>query len=149
MQKRTKKLINRRLQLRLTLVFVALACIASSLEILLVDFALDRAIDESGLNAAAIETTPILFASMGLSLLVLIPVMLLVGLLETHRIAGPAYRFEQHLKAVANGENPGRCVIRKGDAFQELCDHINQVCDRVSTQPAVESEPANETSKAA
>jgi signal transduction histidine kinase len=56
---------------------------------------------------------------------VLLPTMLVVGILVTHRIAGPVYRFEQYLGALARGENPGPCHIRRGDELQELCQQIN------------------------
>jgi signal transduction histidine kinase len=53
------------------------------------------------------------------------PLIFAVGVLITHRIAGPVYRFEQYLGQVARGEEVGPCRIRSGDELQDLCDVIN------------------------
>jgi hypothetical protein len=47
-----------------------------------------------------------------------------VGVLATFRLTGPIDRIERHLEAVARGEDPAPCRIRKGDEFQELCDRV-------------------------
>lgn len=63
----------------------------------------------------------------------LVPVMTLVGILITHRIAGPAYRMRMHLEAIeTTGEIPGPCKIRKGDELQELCSLLNQAIEVVA-----------------
>jgi len=127
--KRTRKLVKAGLQLRLTLVFVALAALSALFQVVLLDVAFRRAFRDSGLDAAAVDTTGILFTCIVLSLLVLAPTMLAVGILVTHRIAGPVYRFEQHLRALARGESPGPCKIRGGDELQELCRLINSAVE--------------------
>ena len=58
-------------------------------------------------------------------LLVLLPICFVVGVLATFRIAGPIYRFEDHLRRVARGEDPGPCHIRKGDRLQDFCKLLN------------------------
>ena len=65
---------------------------------------------------------------------VLLPLMLVVGVLVTHRVAGPIYRFEQHLGAIARGEDPGVCRIRKTDELHDLCRIINEAVDAMKTQ---------------
>ena len=67
--------------------------------------------------------------SWGISLAIVLPAVISVGILLTFRIAGPIYRFEEYLKAVARGENVGPCKIRKGDQLQPLCDAINAATD--------------------
>ena len=59
--------------------------------------------------------------------LVMLPVTFLVGIVATHRWAGPLYRMTTYLRTVARGEGPGDCKLRKGDELQELCDLINDV----------------------
>lgn len=55
----------------------------------------------------------------------ILPLTVLVGAVSTFRLAGPIYRFEKHLGAIARGEDPGPCRIRNGDELTELCDAIN------------------------
>ena len=55
----------------------------------------------------------------------LLPATLLIGIHATFRVAGPIYRFEQHLRAVASGMHAGDCRIRRGDELHDLCDSIN------------------------
>ena len=63
------------------------------------------------------------------SLLGLLPATFVVGLLVTHRIVGPLYRFETHLTKLLAGETKAACTIRKGDELQELCDLINRATE--------------------
>ena len=124
---RKRQLVHARLQLKLILSLTGVACLASVLQIALVH----RAISELGaqlpyegdllLKAAA----GIMRSSLLLTLAFLVPLMMGVGLFLTHRIAGPIYRFEQHLRAVASGMHAGDCRIRRGDELHDLCDSIN------------------------
>ena len=50
------------------------------------------------------------------------------------RIAGPVYRFQQHLGAVARGEDVGPCRIRTGDELHSLCETINAALARVQLE---------------
>lgn len=43
----------------------------------------------------------------------------------SHKIAGPLYKLQKHLKLVRDGENPGDLSFRKGDYFQEIATDIN------------------------
>jgi hypothetical protein len=62
---------------------------------------------------------------LAVSFLVLMPLTFGVGVIVTFRVAGPLYRFDQHLKAIARGEDPGECRIRKDDELQDLCATLN------------------------
>ncbi len=73
------------------------------------------------------EAVPgILLKSVLLSVALLFPALLLVGIHVTFRIVGPLYRFERHLQAVASGEWPEPCRIRSSDELQNFCVLLNE-----------------------
>ena len=135
MRFRKKKLINTGLQLKLIAVFLFLSCISALFQVILLNrsvMSLSSLMETDG-DILLAELPGLLFSNMIMTLGVLLPMMLLVGILVTHRVAGPIYRFEQHLGAIARGEDPGICRIRKGDELQELCTILN---DAVATLKA-------------
>lgn len=143
--RRKVRLINPGLQLKLTLVFlcVAVTCI-------LVQFTL-----LSGTLTEITENSPqvarVLYSSLWKHLLVtlglLVPLTLSVGILVTHRVAGPAYRFEQFFKAVSAGKDPGECRTRKGDELDELCEAINDAMEYMRARMG-DAKPAAEQNEA-
>ena len=131
--KRSKKLIQPRLQLRLIFTFLGVALLALLLQFLLFGATL------SSLAADLPQDGPVLLDRIpqytllvfGVSLCVLLPMTLCVGVIVTFRIAGPLYRFEQHLKAIVRGEDPGVCRIRRDDELQEFCQTFNAALDKL------------------
>jgi signal peptidase II len=124
---RRRKLIKPGLQLRLTGVFLGVALMCFVMQLLMVALALSEVANAlpSG-NGALQEAIPDLLTRVFLmSALAFLPLILLVGVTATFRIAGPIYRFEQYLRAVAAGTESGPCRIRKGDELHELCEIIN------------------------
>ena len=130
--RRKKKLVKSRLQLHMVAIFSSLACLAALFQVLILNRSILVLAERTGESASRIasEVPSVLFGNLLITLAVLLPLMLVVGVLVTHRIAGPVYRFEQHLGAIARGEDPGICRIRKGDELQELCGILN---DAVAT----------------
>ncbi|MBC7540555.1 MAG: hypothetical protein H7281_17150 [Bacteriovorax sp.] len=49
----------------------------------------------------------------------------------SHKIAGPLYKLQKHLKLLREGNNPGSLFFRKGDYFQELADDVNETFDHL------------------
>ena len=124
---RKKKLINSGLQLKMIAAFLFLSCISALFQVTLLNrsiMSLSSLMESDG-DILLSELPSLLVSNMILTLGVLLPIMLLVGILITHRIAGPIYRFEQHLGSIARGENPGICKIRDGDELHNLCEAIN------------------------
>lgn len=131
--KRRKKLIQPRLQFRLIFTFLGVALLALLLQFLLFGatismLATDLPQDGPLLQDRIPQYTLMVF---GISLGVLLPMTLCIGVLVTFRIAGPLYRFEQHLKAIARGEDPGVCRIRREDELQEFCTTFNAALDKL------------------
>lgn len=126
--RRRLRLILPRVQLRLIGAMAAVAAMALLLEYtLLVRSMLQLAEtlpnDRQLLVAQASGSLGwVLSASIGMVL----PVLILVALVVSHRFCGPIYRFHVYLRAVADGTERGECHLRKGDDLQELCDLINK-----------------------
>lgn len=52
-----------------------------------------------------------------------------MGVASTHKIVGPLYRFRVYLTALARGESPEPCRIRKDDELQDLCELLNRATE--------------------
>jgi hypothetical protein len=127
--RRRIKIIRPRLQMKLTLTFVGLTLLALMLQFMvflrtMTSIAVTMPSDHDVLMDAIPE---VLVQSLLLTFCVVIPLVFLVGVLLTFRIAGPVYRFEMYIKQILRGENPGECKLRKGDELNELCGLINEV----------------------
>jgi len=129
MRTRKKKLINPSLQLRLVLIFLCTAGAAVQVEAILIALTLSRLAgkmpNDGGILRAALPD--FLRTNLLLTLALLIPLTLGIGVVATFKIAGPLYRFEQFLKAVRDGEQTEPCRIRKGDELQGMCTLLNEV----------------------
>lgn len=142
-QRRKRKLIKPRLQLRLTGVFVGLTALSLLLQFVLFTNVLHEtavALPNDGpvmLEAINRITLRVLIASF----LVFLPLTLGIGVLCTFRIAGPVYRFEQFLGAVIRGERPRDFKLRRGDQLTELGALLNE-----ATRPLREQESTPATS---
>jgi len=73
-----------------------------------------------------------------LSLLLITPLVVLIGIFLSHRIAGPIYRIEKTLSAIAEGDIASRITLRKRDELKSLADGINLVIDSLRSKVTVE-----------
>jgi len=130
--KRRRVLIRPRLQLRIVLAFLSAACISTLVQVLLLSHRLSSLAETLPTEGnVVLEQLPgILRSQVLLTFLLMAPLMLAVGVLETFRVVGPLYRFERYLRDVAEGKRPQPCRIRKGDELQEFCRLLNE-----ATQP--------------
>lgn len=125
---RIRKLIDPSLQLKLTTWFLATTAVGLLFQFLLITNQLSvLALDLPGeptknYEALARATRNTFF----LSMLVILPLTLGVGILTTFKFVGPVYRFKEFLTRIANGEKPADCVIRKGDEMQDFCRLLNE-----------------------
>jgi hypothetical protein len=143
--KRKKKLINSRLQLRLIGVFLAVSCVASLFQVILLNRSLLELAKELTTDGdRMLGFLPgILASNVLMTVGVLGPLTFLVGLLVTHRIAGPAFNMTRYCQALARGEDPGACRIRSDDELWELCDALNAAVTRLRQEPQV-AQPATQ-----
>jgi methyl-accepting chemotaxis protein len=76
------------------------------------------------------------FISVALTLLVelllSIPIVLFVGIRQSHRIVGPMQRIKRTLEAIGNGDYSQRIVLRQGDALEDLAKAINQMAESLA-----------------
>lgn len=139
---RRRKLIKPGLQLSLVGAFGGVAILAMLLQFLMMGFLLIRAasmLDGSGGELAS-QVPPALLTVLALSLLILAPLFVGIGVLLTFRVAGPVYRFEQFLAAVARGEQSEPCRIRAKDKLQSLCEAINLATEPLRRQAAAQGQ---------
>ena len=78
-----------------------------------------------------------------LSLLLITPLVVIIGLFLSHRMAGPVYRMEKTLTAMGNGDISARITLRKRDEFKSLADRINFVVDSMRSKVVAESGVVN------
>lgn len=74
----------------------------------------------------AIMLPPLLVNDIAIMVLVVV-----VGIVSTHRVAGPIYRMESDIERVLSGESHARVRLRRGDAFPELADKVNELIERL------------------
>ncbi|MEO0652369.1 MAG: hypothetical protein AAFZ65_16975 [Planctomycetota bacterium] len=138
--RRRKKLIQPRLQLKLTMVTALTVVTATLLQFLL----FSRAI---ATLASKLPNDSLVLLELGqssliqclvITLVALLPISMAAGILSTFRVAGPVYRLERYLEQVIDGQRPADCRLRKGDELKDLCERVNE-----ATRPLRE-EPAND-----
>ncbi|MFN0059625.1 MAG: hypothetical protein ACKVX7_14305 [Planctomycetota bacterium] len=140
---RRNKLAKPALQLRVIAVFLLLAVSVQVVQCAVLWHAVSALEDQ--LPGYATEIAALLHQKLAwilaASLIVTIPLTLIVGALTTFPIAGPVYRMERHLAAVAAGETAAPCTIRDGDELQELCEAINRVIAKLPTPASGNAAP--------
>lgn len=133
---RKRKLILPGLQLYLTLSFLGMSVLALLFQFVV--FANTAANAASALpNDADLflgSFTSILVRTFLISTCVVLPLTVGVGILITNRVAGPVYRFQQHLQALVEHGESGPCRIRTGDQLQELCELINRTTEALAAR---------------
>lgn len=126
--KRVQKLSKASLQVKIILAFLLVASVSALFQVYLLNrFALvvSRELPTDG-HLLLSHLPNMLSTSLALTFAVLIPGTFLVGLLVTHRVAGPVYAIERYLERHLEGREQGPCRVRKGDELQELCELVNR-----------------------
>ncbi len=141
--RRRRKLIKPGIQLALSGIFAGVSILSLLLQSLLFSSLLVHTADRMPVGGAyLVDLMPtLLLRSVLFSFGIALPLTLAVGVLATFRIAGPIHRFETYLRSVIQGAQLGPCKIRKGDAFTELCEIINEATEplrRREISPAAE-----------
>jgi len=68
-----------------------------------------------------------IFLWMLLALVVYFFITVAISIFFTHRLVGPTYAFRRHIKDLSRGNYKSRVILRKGDAFQEVADDLNEL----------------------
>lgn len=64
-----------------------------------------------------------------MNIVLLTPLVALVGLYLSHKIAGPIYRIEKHLTEMASGNFSSHLVLRQGDELVGMANKINNLSE--------------------
>ena len=75
-----------------------------------------------------------------ISSLITLTFLLISGILISHRIAGPMFRFTRHLTELSGHGNFSKVNFRKGDYFCEVADAFNKVVDQQNTNQSDEED---------
>ena len=129
--KRRKKLIKPRFQIKVAASGLGIAIVSVLLLMIMINEAFMDFANKGWVDAVALrgEWMSILLSKLLIALVLLIPMTLALGIVLTHKIAGPLYRFETFLTAVMAGEHPEPCRLRKGDELMDFCDLLNEVTE--------------------
>ncbi len=66
------------------------------------------------------------------NLLFVSPFIFILGLLFSHKIAGPVYRIEKTLVEISKGNLPLKIKLRRGDELSDLAEVINVLTDNLN-----------------
>lgn len=67
------------------------------------------------------------------SLVIVTPLVVVLGIVLSHRIAGPIYRIEKFLNTVSTGDLSARLTLRKNDEFINVATAINTAIDSIKS----------------
>lgn len=150
MQIRKNRLIRNDIQLRLSLTFMLLTSVGLVLQFMLFLATMTgKGLDESGLGRVHAEIVDATLQALLLSAVVVLPLTMVVGVLATHRYAGPIFAFRQFLEAIVRGERPGDLRLRKGDELLDVCDALNRATAPLRHENEASERPADENQLAA
>lgn len=132
--KRKKKLIDKSLQLKMITIFTAIGCTCALFQVVLVNNGLLQIARSapSGGDIILKEARGMMLQNTAWTLGAMIPLMTCIGIVLTHRVAGPAYRMKQHCLAIAAGEPVKKCSIREHDELQDLCNALNAAIEHLA-----------------
>ena len=126
--RRSQKLVEPRLQLKFAAVFLTTAAAVVLAQGFGLFFTLDRlagTLPNDG-HMVQMEVSSIIQRNCLLTLALVAPLSLIVGVLTTFRVVGPLYRFRIYLRELVAGTDPGPCRVRQGDELQDLCELLNE-----------------------
>lgn len=52
----------------------------------------------------------------------------------SHKIAGPLYKLQKHLRMIRDGQSPGKLFFRGGDYFQDVADDVNETIEHIEDE---------------
>ena len=141
--RRRRKIIEPGLQLKIGVIFTfvlisTLAFFAARMHLVVAN--------HGGMGSEQVKGSfgEILWKELMVALALGIVLMMSVAVAVTFRIAGPAYRMRQFLKAVRRGTQTGPCRLRDGDLFHDLCELINEA----TAERRAQNEQSADTSSA-
>lgn len=129
MFRRRKKLILPGLQLRLTGSFLGVALVGLLLQYLLMHNGLMREAQAvPGAGGELAQRVPgVTLRALFSVMAIVVPLLVVVGVWRTFRVAGPIYRLGVFLEDVRDGKQVEPCRLRANDELKDLCELVNEV----------------------
>ena len=66
--------------------------------------------------------------------LITLVLLLVSGVLISHKVAGPLFRLNNHFKKIASGNDLTKLNFRDGDFFPEVAESFNEIVDQKSAK---------------
>ena len=145
--KRKRKLIEPKVQLHFSLVFLFVALTLVVLQTIVLQFLLSGVASSLPNDGVLLnEKLPgIVWGSFVATALLLTPITLSVGIYTTFKFVGPLHRFRSYLQQLKAGERPEPCRIRKGDQLRDFCELLNDATAPLREEPRSQVEAPVET----
>ncbi|NQU74291.1 MAG: methyl-accepting chemotaxis protein [Candidatus Omnitrophica bacterium] len=69
-----------------------------------------------------------------LRLALITPLVVVISIILSHRIAGPVFRIGKYLKSIASGDLSAKLHLRKNDELQDLAEAINEMTGELKSR---------------
>ena len=132
--RRKQVLLNRKLQLGMSLHITGFLYMYLVLFALLANFSALKTVVFGGSEAEYVQAVTRLDIFVEVFVFPLVATfvcMCLHAVIFTHRIAGPVHRFKELLDRVRGGDLATDVHLRKNDYFQDLCDDLNGMIEQL------------------
>ena len=127
--RRRQLVVNRRFQYQFIAIMLMVLLLLTAAALAGVYYALQMTLQIFELLNDPVTVS--LFTMVGLcvamELLIIAPFVAWIGVLLTHRVAGPMVRIQAALNRMAEGHHDIHLTLRKGDALRELADAVNRL----------------------
>ncbi len=81
----------------------------------------------SSASAGSVLTMRIVVQDFLITLVLLVVLDYVMGILGTHLIAGPIFKFQKFMNRMAKGDLSGEVVLRRGDALTDVAEDMNEM----------------------
>jgi len=75
-------------------------------------------------------------------LLLVSPLFIAIGVVLSHRIAGPVYRIGKYVESLMSGDYSHSLVLRKNDEFKSLAVTLSRLCRKLKEDDLVRKQKA-------
>jgi signal transduction histidine kinase len=126
---RRQWIVNRDLQYPFVRLTILLLCLMAAAALVAVSVAMQLTLSTFELLDDIVVTSlfKMIFWMVVLELILVIPLAAWLGILWTHKVAGPLVRIHASLQRMTQGDFNIQLKLRQGDSLVELADAINQL----------------------
>lgn len=138
--KRRIKLVDPKLQIQLTMIFVGLSALGIVMQFILFQSTMSELSSQLPHDGSRLmeAVNGVLPGVLGITLLAIMPLTYIVGVLTTFRIAGPVHRMKMYLRDVEEHGFQKPLRLRRGDKLVELAEQLSHTVEKLAAQAAAE-----------